>query len=671
MSSDPTIMRDAHADPVIAIIRRTKMNKGTAIVGFLLSFLAGMGLMWGIAHEGGVEIGAEVASKSGGSAESHASSPIPIGDDDPVWGKADAPVTIVEISDFECPFCSRVVPTMARIKKEYGEDKVRIVWKNNPLPFHKSARPAHEAGATVQGLGGDFWKFHDLAFANQKELTAENFEKWAVQSGVDAAKFKAALDSKKFSAKVDKDLALGRQIGARGTPAFRINGKTLSGAQPFEKFKEVIDEQLSAADALSKTGVPRGKVSLELTKKNYTAAPAEAQPDKPQAPPPDDTTIWKVPVVDSDPVRGPADALVTIIEFSDFQCPYCSRVEPTIAKILEAYPNDVRVVWKDNALPFHQNAKPAAYLGRFAFEKGGSKGFWAAHAALFEGQKNLDEAGLQEIAKKLNLNWDQVNAAIKSGKYADKVDESMDLASDFEAKGTPHFFINGRRLSGAQPFEKFKEVVDAQLAVAKGLTAKGVSRDKVFREIMKTAKAPQEPEKKNVPAPTKDNPFKGPENAKIVIQEFSDFQCPFCSRVNPTVEQILKEYPKDVKIVWRNMPLAFHQDAPLAAEAAHEAFVQAGNKGFWKYHDKLFANQSAIKRPDLEKYAEELGLDVGKFKAALDNHTHKAAVEKDMEAAKQAGVSGTPAFTVNGYFVSGAQPFPAFNKVIKLAMKGD
>jgi len=193
----------------------------------------------------------------------------------------------------------------------------------------------------------------------------------------------------------------------------------------------------------------------------------------------------------------------------------------------------------------------------------------------------------------------------------------------------------------------------------------------VFREIMKTAKAPPAPEKKNVPAPTKDNPFKGPENAKVVIQEFSDFQCPFCSRVNPTIEQILKEYPKDVKIVWRNMPLAFHQDAPLAAEAAHEAFVQAGNKGFWKYNEKLFANQSAIKRPDLEKYAEELGLDVGKFKAALDNHTHKAAIDKDMEAAKQAGVSGTPAFTVNGYFVSGAQPFPAFNKVIKLALKGE
>jgi protein-disulfide isomerase len=646
------------------------MNKGTAIVGFLLSFLAGMGLMWGIASGGGVEIGAETAKASSGQ-NTHASSPIPIGDDDPVWGKADAPVTIVEISDFECPFCSRVVPTIARVKKEYGEDKVRVVWKNNPLPFHKSARPTADAAVTVQALGGDFWKFHDLAFANQKDLSPENFSKWAVEAGVDAQKFKEAFDSKKFVGKVDKDLALSKQLGARGTPAFRINGKTLSGAQPFEKFKEAIDEQLAAADALSKTGVSRDKVSLELTKKNYTAAPAAADaPAAPQQPPPDDTTIWKLPVADRDRVKGPSDALVTIIEFSDFQCPFCSRVEPTITKVMQDYPQDVRVIWKDNPLPFHQNAKPAASLARFAFEKGGNAKFWEAHDALFEGQKNLDESGLQEIAKKLGLNWEQANAAIKSDKYADAINEDLDLGLDYEVKGTPHFFINGRRLSGAQPYEKFKEVIDGQLAVAKGLAAKGIPRDKVYRELMKTAKAPQEPEKKDVAAPTKENPFKGPENAKVVIQEFSDFQCPFCSRVNPTVEQILKEYPKDVKVIWRNMPLPFHQDAPLAAEAAREAFVQAGNKGFWKFHEKLFSNQQAIKRPDLEKYAEELGLDVTKFKAALDNHTHKAFIDKDAEVAKQAGVSGTPAFTVNGYFVSGAQPFPAFNKVIKLALKG-
>jgi protein-disulfide isomerase len=175
-----------------------------------------------------------------------------------------------------------------------------------------------------------------------------------------------------------------------------------------------------------------------------------------------------------------------------------------------------------------------------------------------------------------------------------------------------------------------------------------------------------------MPAFSKNNPVKGPENAKVVIQEFSDFQCPFCTRANTVLEQILAEYPKDVKIVWRNMPLPMHLDAPLAAEAAHEVFLQGGNKAFWKYSEQLFSNQKALARHDLERYAEELGgIDMAKFKSALDNRANKAAVDQDVEAAKQAGVGGsTPAFLVNGYFVSGAQPFRVFNKVIKLALKG-
>jgi protein-disulfide isomerase len=130
------------------------MNKGTACVGFLLSFLAGAGLVWGVARS---------SSSSGGHAllapESSPSSPIPIAAGDPSWGKPGAPVTIVELSDLECPYCSRGAATIARVQKEYGPDKVRLVWKHSPLPSHRNARPAAEAAATVQGLGGDFGQF--------------------------------------------------------------------------------------------------------------------------------------------------------------------------------------------------------------------------------------------------------------------------------------------------------------------------------------------------------------------------------------------------------------------------------------------------------------------------------------------------------------------------------
>jgi len=645
------------------------MNKGTAIVGFFLCFLTGMGLMYAVDRsEGGMSLSAE-SSGSKASASDHASSPVPVTKNDPQWGNADALVTIVEVSDFECPFCSRVGPTLAQIKKEYKPDQVRIVWKNNPLPFHKNARPAAEAAQTVFALGGSeaFWKFNDKAFENQKALTEENFEQWAVAAGVPADKFKADFKAKKHAAKVDEDLALAKKIGISGTPGFRINGKLLSGAQPFPKFKEIIDAELQAAAELVKSGTKKNEVSLALTKKNF-----EAPADKGQKPagdaPAEDKSAWKVDISPTDPVKGGKEALVTIVEWSDFQCPFCSKVEPTINQVLETYKDDVRVVWKDNPLPFHNRAKPAATLAQVAYAKGGSPLFWKAHKELFENQKDLEDAGLEKISKTLGLDWSTVKAAIDSNKYADRFAKTMEQADALEARGTPHFFVNGRRLTGAQPFEKFKAAIDEELAKANALVKGGVARANVYDEIMKSAKSAGTLEKKNVPPPGKDNPVKGGANAKVVINEFSDFQCPFCSRVGPTLKQIEKEYGDKVKIVWRNMPLPFHQDAPLAAEAAQEAFAQKGSTGFWAMHDKLFENQKALSRPDLEKYAQELGLDMGKFKAALDSHKHKAVVDADMAVAKQVGVNGTPAFTINGYFLSGAQPFEKFDKLVKVAL---
>jgi len=322
------------------------MNKGTAIVGFFLCFLAGMGLMYGIDKgRGGAGISAESGMAAGSLDQS--ASPIPVTGKDPQWGNADAPVTIVEISDFECPFCSRVEPTMKQVKETYGKDKVRVVWKNNPLPFHKDSRPAHEASMTVFGLGGNdaFWKFHALAFGNQQGLNEENFAKWAGQSGVDAAKFKSAFAEKKFAAKVDEDLAFGQKIGANGTPNFRINGVEVSGAQPFEEFKKVIDEQLAEAKKAIAAGTKAADVYVEMTKKNFKAAPTPDQPspNKPNpSQPEEDTATWKVPVYADDPIEGPADAIVTIVQFSDFQCPFCKRVEDTMNQVKKTYANDVQ-----------------------------------------------------------------------------------------------------------------------------------------------------------------------------------------------------------------------------------------------------------------------------------------------------------------------------------------
>ena len=651
------------------------MNKGTAIVGFLLSFIAGMFLMWGVDRRSGADIHAESAGATASAGDQSAAS-VPVTAADPQWGKPNAPVTVVEISDFECPFCGRVVPTLKQIKETYGPDKVRFVFKHSPLPFHKDARPAADAAATVMGLGGSdaFWKWHDEAFANQRALTPENFQKWATDAGVDGAKFKAALDAKKFTSKVDDDLAFAKKVGANGTPAFRINGVSVSGAQPFDKFKEVIDAQLAEAQKLVASGVKPADVYVQLTNKNFSA-PADNGNDQKKPPQKneeeDDKSVWKVPVASDDPIRGNKDALVTIIEYSDFQCPFCKRVEDTLKQVMTTYKDDVRIVWKDNPLPFHPRAKPSATLARFAYKTKGEKTFWDVHDALYESQPKLEDDDLKGIAEKFGLSWDAAKKAIDTNAFGDRIDASVDQASDFQARGTPHFFINGVRLSGAQPFEKFKALIDEQMAKAKTLLPR-VSKNKIYEEITKEGKEPPPPEKKEIAAPDASSPFKGGKNAKVVIQEFSDFQCPFCKRVEPTIQEIEKQYGDKIKFVWRHMPLPFHKDAPLAAEAAQEAFVQKGNKGFWEMHDKLFDAQGGtpgIEREGLEKVAQEIGLDMDKFKAALDSHKNKAKVDADNDIGQKAGINGTPAFVINGYFVSGAQPTSAFVKLINRALK--
>lgn len=183
-------------------------------------------------------------------------------------GPENALVTIVEWSDFQCPFCKRVNPTMDKIQETYG-DKVRIAFKHNPLPMHNRALAAAIA-AEAAGRQGKFWEMHDKLFENGRALTDENFEKWATEMELDVEKFKADLKDKALETKVKKQQSQGATLGARGTPAFFVNGRFLSGAQPFEAFKTLIDEEMKEAEALVAKGTTKTDVYAAVTGKGKT-----------------------------------------------------------------------------------------------------------------------------------------------------------------------------------------------------------------------------------------------------------------------------------------------------------------------------------------------------------------------------------------------------------------
>lgn len=671
------------------------MSKGSAILAIAFAFICGIGVghlsanffaKQELAAIEAEEKAVEAAAAEGPSIDRYR---VPVTDAQPSKGPSDALVTIVQVSDYQCPFCSRVEPTMEQLIKDY-KGKLRVVWRNNPLPFHNNAMPAAEATSEAKAQGGNdkFWKLHEILFANQQNLNRPDLEKYAQQVGLNMVKFKKALDDHTHKSQIEADVALVSRLGARGTPAFFINGRYLSGAQPVEQFKTIVDDELKRAETLLKAGVTRRGMYAALTKKGLTEAKAEEQ-KKPDAPRrrPDPNAVYKVPV-GSSPQKGASDALVTVIEFADYQCPFCTRVIPTIEKIQTTYGRDVRFLFKQNPLPFHQNALPAAQA---ALAAGAQGKFWQMHEKLFQNQQALTRPDLEKYATELGLNLAKFKKALDENAYQGAIDEDQKLARSVGASGTPSFFVNGRNLRGAQPFEAFKAVIDAELAKAKELVAKGTPRAKIYETLI--ANGATSPQFINVPGgdapaaakpaePSPDKvyqipvpasaPRKGARNGKVVIQQFSDYQCPFCTRVEPTVDQIVKQYSDKVTLVWRNYPLPFHSNAKPAAEASAEVFAQGGAEKFWKYHALLFANQQALTRPDLEKYAEQVGgINMARFKKALDDGTHAKAVEADIEAVNKAGASiGTPSFFINGKLLQGAQPFEAFKQAIDRAIAG-
>jgi protein-disulfide isomerase len=156
-------------------------------------------------------------------------------------------------------------------------------------------------------------------------------------------------------------------------------------------------------------------------------------------------------------------------------------------------------------------------------------------------------------------------------------------------------------------------------------------------------------------------PSLGPAEAPVTIVEFSDFQCPFCGRAVSVVEALHARYPDTVRIVYRHLPLSFHEHARLAAIAS----VCADEQGrFWDYHDRLFDDQKALAREDLIAHAEALGLDRRAFEACLVAPEPAAVVDADLSAAEEVGATGTPTFFVNGLKLTGARPVEQFEEII-------
>ncbi len=607
----------------------------------------------------------------------------------PLRGPKDAPVTVVAFSDFQCPFCARGRKTMAKLQQRYPKG-VRLVYKYFPLPFHPQAMDAAKAAVAAQKQG-QFWQMHDFLFDHQREFRshAGDFEHWiadqAALMGMDEQQFVQDYEAPQTAARIDQDKKLGDRVGVRGTPHFFVNGERVRGAKPLAAFDEVVKRQLGdARDALAAKQATDDNLYAKMVAKHYQKE--EHHIYRHPSPPPQ--KVEYVPVDKHDPVFGNAkDPLVTIVEFADFQCPFCERASATVDQIKKNYGKKVRFVYKQLPLSMHPQAQQAAQAALAAHQQGK---FWPMYAALYSHQRDFRshandfKAYAAGLAKKLGMNEKQFKKVFDSKKVAHQIEADTKLAQHIGARGTPNFWINGVNLRGAQPYANFKKLIDAQLEKAAKLkAAKKLSGDALYKAVVADNKAhapkpaptahtrPNRPPAKVALSKLKIGkaPVRGPKHAKVTIVMFGDFQCPYCKRASDTLtNKVLPKFKGKVKLVFKHYPLPFHQNAKPAAYAAIAAQKQGK---FWPMHDLLYAHQRDLGQKGIyDRFAKKIGLNIKRFDKDRNDPNNDALIKADLTQGQDVGVRGTPCFFINGTRLVGAQPAEKFEQAIKKALDG-
>ena len=553
-----------------------------------------------------------------------------------VRGPASAPITIVEFSDFECPFCGREAPVLEALQQRYPND-IRLIFKHNPLPIHSHARLAHEA-AIAAAFQGKFWEMQDLLFRNQGHLSLLDLVRYATLLKLDSASFRRQLETHAFAPVVDRDLAEASGFGISATPTFFVNGKKVIGTHTLPQWQEVIDQEL---------GISHPKIKpqdLQLT---------------------------------GAPVRGAQSAPITIVEFSDFQCPFCARALPIVKQVLDAYPGQVRWIFKNYPLDFH-TASPLAHRAAIAAHQQGK--FWEMHDLLFGNQHALGREDLLRYARQLNLDMERFQADLDNDQSAKALESDRREAEQLGVSGTPTFFVQGEMLVGAQSVDAFSKMIDPMLPASARVQGKTLPSAPTVASAQPPTASPTSPrigparvtvrsiEKSAAPAPIRDEGASslGKSDAAVTVSWFADLQSPLTLKANELIHQLLQEYPGQLRVVFKHRPLEFHRDAILA----HTAVVAAGEQGkFWEMEEIILKHQQAIQRANLLEYATQIGLDPKKFESAIGEQRHPSVIDADLAEARYRDIRGTPVFFVNGNRVDGLQSLQMFKSYIDTELR--
>ncbi len=584
----------------------------------------------------------------------------------PYRGNPDAPVLIEEYSDYQCPFCSRfVTQTFPSINdNQIANGEVLLVFYDFPLNIHPQANVAANAARCAgEQSAVAYWEMHDMLFAKINEWGNNQantfFAGYGEELGLEMEPFTSCLEQNKYADAVQADYQHGLSRGISSTPSFFINEQPLIGAQPLATFNEAI--------ALIKSGE-----SIVSAPSDEALPPEYAVPTPAAIPVEASSVAWSA---------GNPDAPVQIVEFTDYQCPFCQQYAmetfPTVfAEMIESG----RVFYALKDLPLDSLHPEAIVAGTAVRCAGEQDAYKEMHDAVFANQALWGGSGepaaidaFVALAEELSLDGAALRSCIDLGEQRNKVLANQQEAIAMGVSSTPTFYINGYPLRGAQSYDVFSAV--AELVENGELEAVLEAQMRQAYEQAQAQAAEPQPPTGQVDVPIENAYAIGDPNAPVTIIEYTDFQCPFCSRhFEQTFSQLREDYIESgvVYYVFKDLPLTqIHPQAMLAANAARCAGEQ---DAYLAMHDALFANQDAWSgRSDADtlfnQYAAEMELDETQFATCLAEARYQEQIVADLNEGASFGVSGTPAFFLNGYFLSGAQPYDTFVDAIAFLLE--
>ncbi|HLT39285.1 MAG TPA: thioredoxin domain-containing protein [Enhygromyxa sp.] len=415
-------------------------------------------------------------------------------------------VTIVVWSDYACAPCGRTWKVMQHLVEDYGDD-LRVVYRAGTVPGFQHGERAAEA-AYAAGEQGKFWEMHWRLFEHPDDFSRPVLLGHAKAIGLDMAKFMDDLDTGRFSGRRVRDRRQATELGLSPLPAAFANGLFVLGFKDEAGWHALIDREIVSARKMLQDGIARADIYEEFMRtakrgrvdegdqsnadlerlRAEQLAKAEAQ--KPGAlAGPDAEQRYAVPT--GAPGFGPADAPVVIVEFVDYQCPYCLKAHAEVIPALrEQFPDDVRIEIRHLPLEIHPAAAAAARAALTADEQGK---FGEFHEALFSGDRgSLGFATFVKVAEQLGLDVERFERDFQTRAVGERLAVDVLLARRLGVQGTPGFFVNGRYVDGARNAATFARMVDEELARAKQLEAEGTPRSELHAALMRGALGPDQ-----------------------------------------------------------------------------------------------------------------------------------------------------------------------------------